>query len=128
MQQLIKKLFLTTPPALASYNNLHNSTNIQLIKNHYRDKKIIYGIQNNINNKCYIGSTAFSFMQIRDHLLRNNSNILILFYITLLKNMVSIILLSIFLILLNFQKAFNTCRKEKFSFAFKTKLLKYVSS
>jgi len=52
---------------------LQNSTNIQLIKNHYRGKGIKYGIQNNINNKYYIRSNASSFMPIIYHLLRSDS-------------------------------------------------------
>jgi len=122
MQTTNKNFIFNKPPALASYNNLHNSTNIQLIKNHYRDKGIIYGIQNNINNKCYIGSTAFSFMQIRDHLLRNNSkHTNIVLYNSIKKYGLHNFTLHIFNII-EFSKTFNTCRKENFLF-FKQKYL-----
>lgn len=62
--------------AIISYNNLH--LNLNEIRNKYKDKGIIYGIQNNITKKLYIGSSVDGFIRLYAHLLRpspDHSNI-----------------------------------------------------
>jgi group I intron endonuclease len=56
--------------AIASYTNLHLPEIVNEIRYKYKGKGIVYGIQNNINKKLYIGSSADGFKRIYGHLVR----------------------------------------------------------
>lgn len=70
---LTASLNLDIPLHVASYDNLDNSENLSNIRQKYKDKGVIYGIQNKIDHKLYVGSTTNSFDRFKDHLLRKKS-------------------------------------------------------
>src|SRR3977135_3542187 len=62
--------FIPIPLSVKSYDNLDNLEMINVIRNSYNQKGIVYGIINNLNNKTYIGSTTDFKNRIYNHLIR----------------------------------------------------------
>lgn len=60
--------FINIPPTVVSYKNLDNSLNLKNIRKEYLFKGIIYGIENNLTKKIYIGSTTNGYQRIGNHL------------------------------------------------------------
>ena len=65
--------FINIPCSVVSYKNLDNYSNVLTIRKKYRGKGIIYGIENNLTNQIYIGSTTNSFNRIGNHLSYHNT-------------------------------------------------------
>lgn len=66
------------PTPIESYTNLNNENNLKNIFNKFKNVAIVYGIENNIDNKIYIGSSINGSQRLRDHLISktiNKSNI-----------------------------------------------------
>ena len=66
VQNTFKPFYLTNL-YLEKFSNLDDSQTIKTIKNKFKGKALIYGIQNNLNNKIYIGSTTNAYLRFHSH-------------------------------------------------------------
>jgi hypothetical protein len=62
--------FIDIPSSINSYSNLDNIETIIQIRKSFKNKAVIYGIANNLNNKIYIGSTTNSDKRFFYHLIK----------------------------------------------------------
>ena len=67
---LAKDPFMPIPLSVQTYSNLDKLENINIIRNYYNKKGIIYGIVNNLNNKIYVGSTTDTNNRFYTHFIK----------------------------------------------------------
>jgi group I intron endonuclease len=58
------------PLSVQTYSNLDKLDNINIIRNSYNKKGIIYGIVTNLNNKIYVGSTTDTNNRFYTHFIK----------------------------------------------------------
>ena len=81
--------FVALPPFIKSYSDLENSSTargsfpvqfctvegtIELIRETYKDKMIVYGVYNNITNQIYIGSSIEPSTRIYNHFISSRDS------------------------------------------------------